>query len=201
MGDPLHQEELAVSNYGYLRVSTEDQQHGPDAQKTAIQRQVVVDEWFEEHASGKNMTDRPVFTDLLDRVCQEQACLVVSKLDRLGRSVIDVLGVFERVAQCGASIKVLDMGIDTTTPAGKLMLTILAGFAEFEREMISQRTKDALAAARNKGVQLGRKSKLDYTGIRQAGRNGYSIEETAKMFGCSTRTVYRIIAAYDMAHS
>lgn len=148
--------ETETKNYGYLRVSTEDQNLGVDAQKTAIERQVVIDEWFEEHASGKDMTGRPVFTDLLDRACQEQACLVVSKLDRLGRSVVDVLGVFKRVKDCGASIKVLDMGIDTNTPAGKLMLTILAGFAEFEREMISQRTKDALAAAKAKGTVLGR---------------------------------------------
>lgn len=184
-----------MKNYGYLRVSTEEQQHGPAAQRTTIERQVHIDEWFEEHASGKNLTDRPVFRDLLDRACQEQACLVVSKLDRLGRSVIDVLNVFEQVQRCGAQIKVLDMGIDTSTPTGKLMLTILAGFAEFERQMISQRTKDALAAAKSKGVQLGAPPKLsqqDMDSIRTAKIMGKSPVELAAQYGVSTRTIYRI---------
>lgn len=182
-------------NYGYLRVSTDLQDHGVDAQKAAISREVHVDEWFEEHASGKNMTGRPVFTDLLNRVCEEQACLVVSKLDRLGRSVVDVLNVFEQVKECGAKIKVLDMGIDTGTPTGELMLTILAGFAQFERRMISQRTKDALAAAREKGVQLGPPPKLsqhDMDSIRTAKIMGKSPVELAAQYGVSTRTIYRI---------
>ena len=142
--------------YAYLRVSTDDQDHGVDAQRAAISKVVQVDEWFEERASGKSLDGRPVLVNLLDRVCDEKATLVVGKLDRLGRSVVDVLNVFERLQECGASIKVLDMGIDTSTPAGEMMLTVLAAFAQFERRMISQRTKDGLAAAKAKGVKLGR---------------------------------------------
>lgn len=185
-----------MKNYGYLRVSTEEQQHGPDAQRATISRQVHIDDWFEEHASGKNMTDRPVFRALLKKVCEEEACLVVSKLDRLGRSVVDVLNVFEEVKECGAQIKVLDMGIDTSTPTGKLMLTILAGFAEFERQMISQRTKDALAAAKAKGVRLGAPSKLsdaDRVKIIYEVSKGTPISQLAETWGISTRTVYRVI--------
>lgn len=178
--------------YGYLRVSTFEQDHGVDAQKSAIGKTVDVDEWFEERASGKDIGGRPVFQELLDRACAEGATIVVSKLDRLGRSVVDVLNVFEQVHKCGGGIKVLDMGIDTTTPAGKLMLTILAGFAEFERQMISLRTKEGLAAARDKGVQLGRPRTVDRAGIFNWLFLGSSVADTAKHFGVSERTVYRI---------
>lgn len=181
--------------YAYLRVSTFDQDHGVDAQKAAIGRVVDVDEWIEERASGKDMTGRPLFQDLLERACAEGATIVVSKLDRLGRSVVDVLNVFEQVHKCGGGIKVLDMGIDTTTPAGKLMLTILAGFAEFERQMISLRTKEGLAAARDKGVRLGAPSKLteeDKRAIITKRVLGVPADTIAAEFGVSTRTVYRV---------
>jgi putative DNA-invertase from lambdoid prophage Rac len=182
-----------MRNYAYLRVSTDLQDHGVDAQRTAIGNAVVVDEWFEEHASGKDIEGRPVFQEILDRACKDQACIVVAKLDRLGRSVIDVLNTFEQVKNCGASIKVLDMGIDTSTPAGEMMLTVLAAFAQFERRMIGERTKAGLAAARAKGVQLGRPRQVDHAAVWQAIKSGYTHEQVAEHFGISTRTVYRII--------
>lgn len=181
-----------MTNYGYLRVSTFDQDHGVDAQKAAIEKVVDIDEWIEERASGKDIDGRPEFQELLERVCNEGATLVVSKLDRLGRSVIDVLNTFEQVQQCGAKIKVLDMGIDTTTPVGELMLTILAGFAQFERRMIGERTKAGLAAARAKGVKLGRPTTVDTEGILNWLFLGTSVKNTAEHFGVSERTVYRI---------
>lgn len=180
--------------YGYLRVSTEEQDHGVDAQRASISKQVEVDEWIEERASGKDITGRPVFTDLLERVCEEEAMLVVAKLDRLGRSVVDVLQTFERVHACGASIKVIDMGIDTSTPAGKMMLTMLAAFAEFERAMIGQRTREGLAAAKAKGVVLGRPNKYNRKAIIQNIYEGVPDKVTAEYFGCSIRTVQRIRA-------
>ena len=183
-----------IPNYGYLRVSTDMQEHGPAAQKAAILKQVHIDEWFEEHASGKNVTDRPVLTDLLDKVCQEKACLVVSKLDRLGRSVIDVLNILERIKECGAQVKLLDLGMDTTTPAGEMMLTVMAAFAQFERRMISQRTKDALAAARDKGVVLGRPQTVDREKVRRLLAIGMPAEGVAEYAECSVRTVQRIAA-------
>lgn len=184
-----------MTRYAYLRVSTEEQDHGVDAQRFAIERDGDVDEWFEERASGKDILGRPVFQDVLDRVCDEKATLVVSKLDRLGRSVIDVLSVFERVKEAGASIKVLDMGIDTTTPAGQLMLTILAGFAEFERQMIGLRTREGLAAARANGVVLGRPAQFDHLMIESHLANGMAPRDVADALGCSLRTVQRINAS------
>lgn len=186
-----------MNTYAYLRVSTEDQDYGVDAQRSAIERAGVrPTEFYTEKASGKNVEGRPVFQHVLEMVCEEQGTLVVAKLDRLGRSVVDVLGVFETVKECGASIKVIDMGIDTSTPAGQLMLTILAGFAQFEREMISQRTKEGLAAAKARGVQLGRPS----DGYKHAivedlltdRRMNLSVKQIAKEAGVSVRTVQRI---------
>lgn len=182
-----------MKTYGYVRVSTDKQEHGPDAQRAAILRHVPeVDEWFEEHESGKDAYNRPVLQEVLERVCDDQALLAVAKLDRLGRSVVDVLQIFERVHACGASINVVDFGIDTTTPAGKMMLTILAAFAEFEREMISQRTKEGLAAARDKGVQLGRPTVVNRLGILDDLYAGLEPASIAKRWGCSVRTVQRV---------
>lgn len=181
-----------MTTYAYLRVSTDDQDHGIDAQRSTIDKAVDVDEWYEERASGKNLTGRPVFNDLLDKVCENQGTLVVAKLDRLGRSVVDVLNVFDRLKQCGASIKVLDMGIDTSTAAGEMMLTVLAAFAQFERRMISQRTKDGLAAARDKGVRLGRPAEVDRVEVLKSLNQGHQVDAIAKRLGCSVRTVQRI---------
>jgi DNA invertase Pin-like site-specific DNA recombinase len=184
--------------YAYLRVSTEEQDHGVEAQRASILSQVTPDDWFEERASGKDLDGRPILRDLLDLVCDEEAMLVVAKLDRVGRSVVDVLQIFERVHQCGASIKVIDMGIDTSTPAGKMMLTMLAAFAEFERAMISQRTKEGLAAARASGVQLGRPVGYGHAvaeDLLSDPRINLSVQQIAEEAGISVRTVQRIKAA------
>jgi putative DNA-invertase from lambdoid prophage Rac len=186
-----------MKTYAYLRVSTSDQDHGVDAQRAAILKGVgEVDEWFEERASGKDTKGRPVFTELIDRICAERATLVVSKLDRLGRSTLDVLGVFERVADCGANIRVLDMGLDTSTPMGKFMLTVLLGFAELEREMIRQRTKDGLAAARDKGVKLGRPQSINRAEVFGLLDAGYTYSQVAQHLDCSVRTVARIASEF-----
>lgn len=180
-----------MSTYAYLRVSTDLQDHGVDAQRAAISKAVEVDEWFEERASGKDTKGRPVFTELINRICAEQGTLVVSKLDRLGRSTLDVLSVFARVHECGGNIKVLDLGLDTSTPMGKFMLTVLLGFAELEREMIRQRTRDGLAAAKAKGVTLGRPKTWEDQVIMAHVSMGWTDEEVAEHVGCSARTVAR----------
>lgn len=187
-----------MTTYAYLRVSTEDQDHGVDAQRAAIDRVLKIDEWFEERASGKSMDGRPVLTALVDRVCDEKATLVVSKLDRLSRSVLDVLTIHERLKVCGASIKMLDMGIDTSTPVGEMMLTTIAGFAQYERRMIGERTKAGLAAARDKGVQLGRPRLIDRRPVLDMLDSGEAVERIAVLTGCSVRTVQRIQA--EAAH-
>ena len=144
-----------VSIYGYIRTSTVDQEHGIEAQRSAIMAVHPDAEIFEEHASGKAGSGRPQLEAALARVCQEHAILVVTKLDRLGRSVREVLATVDRIERCGGTLEILALGVDTSTPNGRFMLTIFAAFAELERELISQRTREGLAEARVAGKQLG----------------------------------------------
>lgn len=85
------------------------------------------------------------------------ACtLVVSKLDRLSRSLVQFAELMERSRRKGWSLVALDLGVDTSTPAGEMMASVLASFAQYERRLIGQRTRDALAVKREQGVRLGR---------------------------------------------
>jgi DNA invertase Pin-like site-specific DNA recombinase len=183
-----------MNRYAYTRVSTDEQDNGLDAQRTAIEADGEVDEWFVEKASGKNTKDRPVFREAVRRTCEDEALLVVSKLDRMGRSTIDVLNTFVEIQQCGGSIKVLDLGIDTTTPIGEFVMTVMAAFAQLERQMISQRTKDGLKAARASGTKLGRPRTWDEVVILAHVNMGWTVAEVAGHTGASERTVRRVIA-------
>jgi DNA invertase Pin-like site-specific DNA recombinase len=160
----------------YLRVSTADQADsgaGLDAQRSAIEghcakRGWQILAWAEDHASGKSLSGRPELAAAIERIESGDAqALVVAKLDRLARSVHDFSGLVARSAKRGWSLVVIDLQLDMTEPAGKLMANILASFAEFERDLIGKRTKEALAARRQKGGRLGRRRSLsDQLGAR-----------------------------------
>jgi DNA invertase Pin-like site-specific DNA recombinase len=150
---------------GYLRVSTADQAEsgaGLDAQRAAIvehsaKRGWQIVGWAEDHASGKSLNGRPELAAAIERIERGDAeALVVAKLDRLARSVHDFSGIVVRSAKRGWSLVVVDLQLDMTEPAGKLMASILASFAEFERDLIGKRTREALAVRRAQGVRLGR---------------------------------------------
>lgn len=140
---------------GYVRVSTEDQDL--DAQRTAI-AQVAAQRGYElvevcEDVISSRQSNRPGLERAKGIVASGEAdAVIVAKLDRISRSVFEFLGIAQAVP-----LVLCDLDIDTTTPSGKLMLTILAGFAEFERDMISTRTKEALAERKRQGVKLGRR--------------------------------------------
>jgi DNA invertase Pin-like site-specific DNA recombinase len=153
----------------YLRVSTAEQQEsgaGLEAQRAAIRAEAVRRNWslvaiFEDTASGKTTVGREGLTLAVEAVERgEAAALVVAKLDRLSRSLIDFAALMERSRQRKWALVALDLGVDTTTPSGELMATILATFAQFERRLIGQRTRDALAVKRAQGVRLGRPPSL-----------------------------------------
>jgi len=155
---------------GYIRVSTDEQVEsgaGQAAQRTAIETECARRGWtlvetFEDAgASGKSLDGRPQLATALNAVETGQAAtLVVAKLDRLSRSVHDAAGLLDRAQRAGWSLVALDLGVDTSTPAGEAMANVMATFGQLERRMIGQRTRDALAAKRAAGVRLGRPSTL-----------------------------------------
>jgi DNA invertase Pin-like site-specific DNA recombinase len=170
---------------GYVRVSTEDQGSsgaGLAAQEAAIRSEVEQRGWRlvrieRDTLSGGSMR-RPGLQRALESVESEEASgLIVAKLDRLSRSLIDFATLVERSRKRGWEIVVLDLNVDTTTPNGEAMAGMLAVFAQWERRMIGQRTKDALAVKRSQGVKLGRPRELDERTrrrIRQLRARGWS---------------------------
>lgn len=107
--------------------------------------------------SGSTLANRPGLSKALEAVESGQAgALVVAKLDRLSRSLLDFAGLMEQSRQQGWALVALDLGVDTSTPQGELMAAVLATFAQFERRLISQRTKAALQAKAAQGIRLGR---------------------------------------------
>jgi len=160
---------------GYVRVSTEEQADsgaGLAAQRSAIAAEAARRGWelvaiYEDAAaSGKSLNGRPGLQSALMAIeGGEAGALVVAKLDRLSRSLLDFAGLMDRSKRRGWSLVALDLGVDTTTPQGEVMASVLAAFAQFERRLIGQRTKDALAERRAAGVRLGRPSTLPTTTV------------------------------------
>ena len=136
----------------YIRVSTEDQNTA--RQEEAI-RNLGVEKAFIEKVSGKNM-DRPQLKAMLDYV-REGDTLIVESYSRLARNTKDLLSIIEELEKKGVAFVSLKENIDTSTPQGKLMLTIFAGLAQFERECTLQRQKEGIAIAKTEGKYKGRK--------------------------------------------
>ena len=150
----------------YARVSTEEQGlsgAGMEAQRAAIlaeceRRGWALVESFEDVGAGKNLK-RPGVQAALEALSRgEASALVVAKLDRLSRSMLDFAGVMASAQKQSWALVALDCAVDTTTPAGEAMAHVLATFAQFERRLIGQRTREALAIKRAEGVRLGRPS-------------------------------------------
>ena len=177
---------------GYARVSTDGQ--SLDAQQAAL-REAGAERVFSEKQSGAK-TDRPALARCLASL-EAGDMLLVAKLDRLARSTRDLLNTLAAVAERGASFKSLGDGwADTTTPHGRLMLTVLGGLAEFERHLILSRTDEGRVRAKARGVRFGRKPKL--TAHQQAealGRiaQGETLVEIARSYNVSHMTISRLV--------
>lgn len=175
---------------GYARVSTRDQ--NPDSQTDAL-RGAVCDKIFVDHASGK-LAKRPALTEALGYL-RDGDTLVVTKLDRLGRSVRNLKEIADELQQRGIGLKALSQGIDTTTPGGRLFFHMLAAIAEFEHDLIVERTQEGLAAARARGRKGGRRPKMSENRVRQAramyDTGEYTVQEIADTFNVSRQTIYR----------
>lgn len=149
---------------GYLRCSTEEQARsglGLEAQRTAILQECKRREWevtwiVDDGYTGSNV-NRPGLTTALASLRNGTAdTLVVAKLDRLSRSLVDFSTLMARARKEKWRLVALDLNIDMTSPSGELMANVMASFADFERKLISARTKDALQALKDRGVVLGR---------------------------------------------
>lgn len=151
----------------YTRVSTDEQgdsRAGLEAQQSAIDAEVTRRGWtltetFTDVASGKSMRRRDSLGAVLRALAAGEAdALIVSKLDRLSRSVLDFAGIMETASSEGWSVVVLDLGVDTTTPNGELVANIMISMAQWERRIIGERTKSALRAVKARGTHVGRRS-------------------------------------------
>lgn len=180
--------------YGYVRVSTDGQ--SVDAQVAQL-RAAGAEKVFQEIASGAKR-DRAGLRRALASLDAGDV-LVVTRLDRLARSTLDLLNTMRQIANRGAGFKSLaDTWADTTTAHGRLMLTILGGLAEFERELIHTRTSEGRLRAMAKGVKMGRKPKLTPHQQREAiKRRDYGEEtlaEIAQSYAVSHSTISRLSA-------
>lgn len=178
---------------GYARVSTEDQ-------NLALQRSALkgagCKRVYEEKVSGANR-DRPELVRMLDQL-RAGDVVVVSRLDRLARSTRDLLELAEELKRAEAGLRSLyEPWADTTSPAGRMVLTIFAGIAEFERELIHERTHSGRVAAKARGVRFGRPPKLTADQIALAKRligEGTSIPGAAKILNIHRSTLYRALS-------
>ena len=177
--------------YGYARVSTEDQTL--ELQRTALEAKGC-SKLFAEKISGAR-SDRPQLTKLL-KALKPGDVVVVTKLDRLARSTVDLQNILQSIKTASADFKVLDTpSLDTTNPYGKLLFDILGALAEFERSMIKTRTSEGRNAARARGVHLGRPRKLKPHQREEALtrlQNGESLVSVARTFDVDPTTIGRL---------
>jgi DNA invertase Pin-like site-specific DNA recombinase len=178
---------------GYARVSTDGQTL--DAQRTAL-AQAGAHQVFAEKISGA-VTERKALARAIAALGPGDV-LLVTRLDRLARSTRDLLNVLDAVAKAGAGFKSLaDAWADTTTAHGRLMLTVLGGLAEFERELIRARTDEGRKRAQARGVRFGRKLKLTVHQRQEAlarREAGEALVEIARSYAVSHSTISRLHA-------
>lgn len=179
---------------GYARVSTQDQDL--NAQLEALTRAGATKVFAEKISGAKR--DRAQLDRMLEYI-QPGDTLLVTRLDRLARSTLDLLSILDALGKKGATFKsIADAWADTTTMHGRLMLTVLGGLAEFERELIKARTGEGRKRAMAAGVKFGRKKKLHPTEqevIRIELASGTKAVALAEEFGVSLSTIRRLIAA------
>lgn len=183
-----------MKKLGYLRVSTHEQR--PDRQIDGLAS--ICDELFVEYASAGTLK-RPVYENVFN-LLEPQDGLVVWSLDRAFRSTVDAILEVERLKARNVALEIVDLKIDTATPTGMLIYSVVAAFAEFERRMIAQRTREGLAAAKARGVRLGRPPKLSLDDIDEALariRTGTPLTQVAAAFDMAPWSLRRAIKRHQ----
>tara|TARA_R110002049_G_scaffold295936_1_gene483723 strand:+ start:163 stop:738 length:576 start_codon:yes stop_codon:yes gene_type:complete len=184
---------------GYARTSTLDQKAGFEGQLRDLEA-VGCEKVYKEQVSSVDVRKRLELERAIDQL-RDGDTLIVTKLDRLARSVPHLLEVLQRIQAKQASLRILDMNIDTSTPTGKLMLTVLGSVAAFEREIMLERQREGIAKAKDAGKYKGRKptamAKADE--VKQLQAEGIGATEIASRVGIGRASVYRILAATESA--
>jgi putative DNA-invertase from lambdoid prophage Rac len=186
---------FAYARVSKLELTTSNQLEEIKTAGFAVEPQRIVTETV---SGSTEAFKRPLFAKLVDRL-ESGDVLIVTKLDRLGRSALDVRSTVEKLAGLGVRVHCLQLGgADLTSSAGKLIMGVLSSMAEFERDLIIERTQAGLARAKAEGKQLGRKSSLppeERQRVREALEKGVSVSQLARDHGTSRATILRAKAA------
>lgn len=182
---------MSVMKFGYARVSTDDQEL---ARQIDALNNYGVDKIYKEKITGTK-TNRPEL-DKLKNAVREGDSVIIESLSRLGRSTKDLLALLEEWDNQGVKLVSLKENIDTTTPTGKLLVTVLSAISQFERDITVQRTNEGLQAARKRGRKGGR-PKANAENVRKAvdyyNRQTMSVKEITAICGISQATLYRAL--------
>lgn len=179
---------MVESTIGYARTSTLDQRAGFEAQITALELAGAKKIYKEQvSAVGKRME----LAKALDFV-REGDTFLVTKLDRLARSLKHLTEIVDLLNNKGVMLRVLDIGLDTGTPTGKLMLNMLGAVAQFEREMMLERQREGIAKAKADGKYKGRPCSIDHVSVNNLIREGKSVKEIQAELGISRASIYRL---------
>lgn len=179
---------------GYVRISTSDGRQVTDRQEDAL-RDAGVDRVFVDHISGMKAS-RPQL-EALWQAARAGDTIVVLSLDRLGRDTRQLLAWVAELEQSGIHLQILQLGVDTSTPAGKMVVTVIAALAEMERAVLVGRVREGLASAKLRGRVGGRPASLSPAQRAEVVRlraDGRSAGECAELFGVSTRSIRRVTA-------
>ena len=179
-------------NHGYARVSTDDQ--NPALQLAALKQAGCTSVFKDAGISGAT-TQRPALLRCL-KTLEAGDTLIVWKLDRLGRSLRDLIHMLDDLKQRGIKFRSLTEAIDTETPTGRAMWQMIGVLAELERSLITERTRAGVKAAQGRGVKFGRKPKLTASQITHARtliEQGQPVSEVAPLLGVDRATVYRAL--------
>ena len=187
--------------YGYMRVSTVGQVKGNSLEEQErILRQNGATVLYQDAFTGTK-TSRPNFNKLL-AILKEGDTLIITKLDRFARNTVEGINVVQHLLGRGVRVNILNMGTIDNTPTGKLILTVMLGFAEFERDMILQRTAEGKSIAKTKSGYLeGRPPKYTEEALVEAVMllDSYTYRQVSEMTGISKSTLQRIKKKYRMS--
>jgi DNA invertase Pin-like site-specific DNA recombinase len=178
---------------GYARTSTADQQAGFDSQVRELKKSGATKLYTEQVSSIGKRKELEAALDFL----REDDTFVVTKLDRLARSTRHLMEIVDYLQERKVALRILDMGLDTSTPSGELILTVMGAIAQFERSIMLERQREGIAKAKSDGKYKGRPKHIDADNVIEMKKNGASIKEIMAKHKISRASVYRLLTARE----